>query len=309
MSECRPTDSENLERMLKWPLEAKIWMAQKRIKEFYDEFNGQVYISFSGGKDSTVLLHLVRSLYPEVPAVFLNTGLEYPEIKEFTKTFDNVEWLRPKKFFHQIIEEYGWPVVSKQVSQKIYDIRNTKSDYYKEQLLYGTKNPIAKLSEKWKFLIDKPYKISDKCCHYMKKEPSYRYEKKTGRKPFIGTMVYESNQRKQSWMNSGCNVIDSKRPQGRPLSLFTEEDVWQYIKENELEYCELYDKGFKRTGCMFCLFGIQYDDKPNRIQVLQDIHPKLHDYVLNRLGAKEILEDLGVPYEKDDGNFHFKNPS
>lgn len=67
------------------PLESKIEMSLRRIKEWYSENQGAVYVAFSGGKDSTVLLHLVRSLYPEVPAVFVDTGLEYPEIREFVQ--------------------------------------------------------------------------------------------------------------------------------------------------------------------------------------------------------------------------------
>ena len=79
------------------PLDLKIRMSQIRIKNWYDHWMGEVYVSFSGGKDSTALLHLVRSLYPKVPAVFVDTGLEYPEVRDFVKTIDNVIWLKPKK--------------------------------------------------------------------------------------------------------------------------------------------------------------------------------------------------------------------
>lgn len=81
------------------PLEAKIEMSKKRIREWYEHYDGDVYVAFSGGKDSTVLLHLVRSMYPDVEAVFSDTGLEYPEIREFVKTIDNVTWVKPKKNF------------------------------------------------------------------------------------------------------------------------------------------------------------------------------------------------------------------
>ena len=100
-------------------LEDKVAMTNQKIKQWYDYWNGNVYVAFSGGKDSTVLLHLVRSLYPEVPAVFCNTGLEYPEIVKFVKTIDNVTWLKPKKTFKRIIEEHGYPVISKEVALKV----------------------------------------------------------------------------------------------------------------------------------------------------------------------------------------------
>ena len=82
------------------PLESKVLMTERRIAEWIERFGEDgVYVSFSGGKDSTVLLHMVRRLYPNVPAVFVDTGLEYPEIREFVKTIDNVVWLRPKMNF------------------------------------------------------------------------------------------------------------------------------------------------------------------------------------------------------------------
>ena len=105
---------EDLKRMQAMPLEDKIARTKLLIKEWYEFFNGKVAISFSGGKDSTVLLHIARQVYPDIPAVFYDTGLEYPEIREHVKTFDNVEWIKPKKTFKQVVLEYGYPVVSKE---------------------------------------------------------------------------------------------------------------------------------------------------------------------------------------------------
>lgn len=102
------------------PLSIKILMTQRRIREWVTEFGEDgVYVSFSGGKDSTVLLHLVRQMYPNITAVFVDTGLEYPEIRDFVKTFDNVVWLKPKKNFKQVITDYGYPFISKEVSDKV----------------------------------------------------------------------------------------------------------------------------------------------------------------------------------------------
>jgi len=115
--------AQDLAMMQSLPLEIKVRMTQDRIRQWYQHFGGNVCVSFSGGKDSTVLLDIVRRLYPDVPAVFSDTGLEYPEIKEFVKTKENVEIVRPKMNFRQVIEKYGYPLVSKEVAEAIYYAR------------------------------------------------------------------------------------------------------------------------------------------------------------------------------------------
>lgn len=119
----------DLKQMQSLPLETKIQMTQRRIREWYDYWGGQVYVSFSGGKDSTVLKHIVDGMYDDVPAVFVNTGLEYPEIQQFVRNvkagkYDcfnaDVEIIRPGMRFGEVIKKYGYPVISKEVSERIY---------------------------------------------------------------------------------------------------------------------------------------------------------------------------------------------
>ena len=108
----------DLYQMQSLPLNAKISMTERRIREWVEEYGEDgVYVSFSGGKDSTVLLDMARKLYPDIKAVFVDTGLEYPEIRQFVKSFDNVDWLKPKITFKQVIEKYGYPFISKEVSE------------------------------------------------------------------------------------------------------------------------------------------------------------------------------------------------
>lgn len=114
---------QDLKIMQGWSLERKIRVTQTRIMEWYMRYDGQVFISFSGGKDSTVLLDLARRVYPDIPAVYVDTGLEYPELRDFVKTKDNVIWLRPRYPFTQIIEKYGYPIISKEVSDVINGAR------------------------------------------------------------------------------------------------------------------------------------------------------------------------------------------
>ena len=110
----------DLYQMQSLPLEAKIQMTKRRIQEWVDEYGEDgVYVSFSGGKDSTVLLDIARSIYPDMKAVFVDTGLEYPEIRQFVNTFDNVDILKPKMTFKEVIEKYGYPLFSKEISECI----------------------------------------------------------------------------------------------------------------------------------------------------------------------------------------------
>lgn len=121
--------NDSLRMLQALPLNLKVPMTQARIRAWYQNFDGKVYCSFSGGKDSTVQLDIVRSMYPEVKAVFSNTGLEYPEIQHFAKSFDNVDVVTPKLRFNEVVSTYGYPLISKEVAQAIYYARRiVKSD-------------------------------------------------------------------------------------------------------------------------------------------------------------------------------------
>ena len=115
--------TEYLKELQSLPLDEKVAMTKMRIVEWYEHWNGNVSVSFSGGKDSTVLLDIVRSIYPDVPAVFVDTGLEQPEIREFVRRFDNVTVVRPSMPFNEVLSTYGYPLISKEVSEAIWYAR------------------------------------------------------------------------------------------------------------------------------------------------------------------------------------------
>lgn len=367
--------NDQLKQLQALPLNIKIRKTEQRIREWYEHWEGNVCVSFSGGKDSTVLLDIVRRLYPNVPAVFSDTGLEYPEIKEFVKTFPNVTIVRPKHSFKEILTKYGYPIISKEVANTVdnasrwikENLTNNGGGYKDLELLYqkntwtprvcniqhgggadrewrklrglgeyaNTTKRTAKIlglldkqnnirecaegeksqysQERWAFLLDADFKISDRCCYHMKKSPMKRFQKQSGLYPMVATMASESRQRKTAWLKTGCNAFEGINKMSKPMSFWTEQDVLEYINVMGLEVAPVYGNllysngkyyfdGCQRTGCIFCGFGCHLEHEPNRFQRLKETHPKLYDYCM---GGGEYNEDgIWQPNNKGLGMKH-----
>jgi 3'-phosphoadenosine 5'-phosphosulfate sulfotransferase (PAPS reductase)/FAD synthetase len=274
------------------PLDAKVVLSEERIREFHDAMGGDMYVAFSGGKDSWVLLNIVRKIYPKTPAVFSNTGLEYPEILDFVKTVPNVVWLRPDIIFPKVIEKWGYPVASKKISRIIWDMR-TLPEIKPNQKTYYDKY----LTNRWKCLLDAPFMVSNKCCYYLKHKPFAKYEKETGLHPIIGTMASEGGRREEKYLEFGCNILSGKHPQSKPLSIWLETDIWKYIGKHDLSYSKIYDMGETRTGCMFCMYGVHLEGTPNRFQRMAKSHPKQYKYCIEKLGIGKVLDYINVDYK------------
>ena len=299
---------EDLKTMQNWSLERKIRVTQTRIIEWYQHWEGKVYVSFSGGKDSTVLLDLARRIYPDIEAVFVDTGLEYPEIKEFVRTKENVTWLKPKMNFRQVIETYGYPVISKAIAD--YACTAQKNPQSKTaKMLRGEFKSMFGGRGKYAYLADAPFKISGQCCSVMKKRPMKKFVKETGKHPIIGTMASESTNRRNAWLKNGCNAYQKSDPTSTPMSFWTEQDVLTYLKKFEIPYSKIYGDiiydevkkcykttGLERSGCMFCMFGVHLEKEPNRFQRMAVTHPQLYDYCINKLGCGKVLDYIGVDY-------------
>lgn len=296
----------DLRQMQSLPLKAKIQMTRRRIQEWVDKFgeNG-VYISFSGGKDSTVLLDIARKDYPGIEAVFVNTGLEYPSVREFAVSKENVTELRPEMNFRDVITKYGYPIISKEVSRHVGDVQKLGKDCFAYRTFDGSMEGSIYNKINYAYLIDAPFKVSSKCCDAMKKKPLHKANKK--KKPITAQMADESKQRLVKWTQNGCNAFDLKSPISNPMSFWTEQDVLTYIHTYNLDIADAYGQvvvkndgidgqinihdylgdyrecqyettGCKRTGCIFCGFGITQDKE--RFVMLAEQEPKLCDYVM-----------------------------
>lgn len=270
----------DLRVMQSLPLDIKIRMSKRRIRDWLDYYGEEgVYIAWSGGKDSTVVRHLVREEYPGAVSVFSNTGLEYPEIQRFVmaakKRGEPVEIFRPKMRFDEVIKKYGYPIISKEVSEKIRKARgNIRDGNYSLRLCqlgvmpeeygglkvderydyFGTAKGSLFEVKKYRPLLDVDFLISDECCWEMKKSVMVEYERNTGRVPILGMMASESKKRTQGWMKTGCNAFESERPQSNPIAFWTDQDVLQYIRRYNLEIPSVYGE-------------IVYSEEPEQIRM------------------------------------------
>lgn len=296
-----------------------------------DVMDGAVYLSFSGGKDSTVLKDILENtpgVY-DVPSLFVNTGLEYPEIQRFAMSQPNVTTARPEMRFDEVIKKYGYPVVSKSVTNCLYEVRKARQEGRKAEARekraageYRMKNGEKSRFnvDNWARLLEADFWVSDRCCDVMKKTPAKRYEKETGRKAIVATMAEESMLRHSQWIKHGCNAFEGSRPKSAPMSFWTEQDVLRYIKESGVGYCEVYGEivssdgendysatlieqplrctGCDRTGCIYCAFGAHLQKEPNRFQRLKKTHPKQYEYCL---GGGEYVDGIWQPNKQGLG--------
>lgn len=245
---------DDLYQMQSLSLDAKIRMSMARIEGWIDEFGiDGVYVSFSGGKDSTVLMDIIRNKmgYNDIPALFVDVPTQYPELKKFAQTWDNVEVVHPSISFMEVCEKYGFPLISKEISQYIYEEKiylsknhdkpSVRSKKLNGELIDKTTGELSQYNvPQWKFLLDAPFSISHLCCNTMKKAPAKKYEKQTKRKPIMAQMADESRARKQKWIQNGCNAFNVKRPTSNPMSFWTEQDILTYIHTYRLPICCVY---------------------------------------------------------------------
>lgn len=287
--------------MVAEPYEVKLERTKNNIRTFVDALGIEnVYVSTSGGKDSAVLVDIAKKLYPNIKLIMFNTGLEYQCTIELAKKQD-AEIMQPKYSWKKIGEEIGYPVVSKEVSERINQGKKTPNGIV--MAFFCGMFPVPNV---WLHFFDDKivdFKISKKCCDYFKKKPA----KETKLNPMIATRTEESRLRQCAWKRTGCNAfaLDYSSGKSTPLALWTSKDIERYIAENNVELSDLYTKyGAKRTGCMMCPYGSQYDG--HRFDMLKKLEPKRYEFFMNTK-LKEILALQGTEIESDIEYTFYKN--
>lgn len=276
-------------------LQSKIVQTKSLIRKAVHEFGiDKVYISYSGGKDSTVLSHIAKSMYPNILHLFANTTNEYPETIEHVKwekeeNDTNIISVLPKDSrgevwtFKKVVQYYGYPMFSKRVSNAIRTYQHALSARTKS----NSQDYISRNFKKYERFKELP--ISDKCCDKLKKEPLRRKAKELGLEcAILGILASESYQREKDWLEYGCNVFHQRKDnQCRPLSFWTDEDILDYINEYNVKISKLYEMGYTRNGCMYCGFGVQLESEgENRYQKLKKL------ILYNIITSSKILEIL-----------------
>ena len=321
--------NKDLQELINRDWQDKVGLTIAKLMEFYVRTEGNCYLSCSGGADSMVLYDICKKVEQmngwKFKVVFSDTGLEEPTVRATALSIPEVTVVRPEMSFLEVLTKKGYPLVSKEVSECVVQARRCLDNPNRERYIYrlekilgtakqkdGSKSLYNK--EKYKPLINAPFRISNECCSIMKKKPLAKVKEK----PIIATMTEESENRKTAWLKTGCNSFEGKVA-SRPMSFWTKQDVLNYIKYYDLKMADCYgevipvDKennptfeeikdhymfsGVQRTGCIFCMFGSHLDTQKggiSRFELLRRTQPQLFDYCMR--GGKFDNEGLWIPH-------------
>lgn len=250
----------------------------RQIVNKYGEEN--FYISFSGGKDSTVLSALVDMALPnnKIPRVYANTGIELNMIRDFVfdmaKKDSRVAIITPYTPIKQMLEKEGYPFKSKIHSHCVQLYQNDPSKkmwqgYTGQRPEYWHTQTCPKILM-YQFTEDNKLKISDMCCVRLKEEPLMNWAKNNKRDiAIIGIMKEEGGRRTQS---NCLQFYGKKLKKFHPLAPVTK--AWEewLISEYNIEICDIYKPpyNFDRTGCKGCPFALHLQ---NELDTLEKYFP------------------------------------
>lgn len=282
------------------PLDAKIAYAREVIEHALDK-SQKPCLAFSAGKDSTVLLHLLRQYVPDILTNYGNTTIEFPECVKFARWLRE-EWTlnyheaRPEVTFWWVVKEYGWPLMGKTFGVSGVAHKSSREQFFDDLAARGELNG--------QYAIQAEVPISSACCTFLKERPSQKLQKEQGIDlVFLGIMASESRQRLFNYLTYGELYYPKSQKvwKAHPMAIWTDEDVWAYIHRFDVPYATLYDMGYhdertgewihhKRNGCMFCGMDIRFPN--NHLAIMRHTHPKAWHTLMVRKGLGKVLLQL-----------------
>jgi len=324
------------------PYEVKVKRAELRAREYIEklddmELNAHVSV---GGLDSIVLLLLLRKIGIDVPAISVS-ALEDKSIQRIHRELGVIP-IAPGKSKVQILQEYGFPVISKKIAGRIETLQNPtdKNRTVRHAIITGecgaqghyAKNSRMKLPKKWleqfagyenenegvNYRIA-PFKVSNKCCLYMKEQPCDKWAKEHKSRPYLGLMASEGGQREEALTEHGCNYFGKGVIRSAPFAPFLRQDLLQLALDLNAPVPEiygtierrpdgtLYTTGAQRTGCSMCGFGVHMEQRPHRFDQLRVRNQKEWEFWMYRCvkdketgevyGWGKVLDYIGVEWE------------
>ncbi|MBM6828493.1 hypothetical protein H9X85_02445 [Anaerotignum lactatifermentans] len=319
----------------------KVKYAEIRAWEFYNECAARglnCHVSV-GGLDSITLFLFLQNIGIYVPgisvsyledssiqAVHKNLGIER---LQSTKKKDGTRWTKV-----DIIKEFGFPVISKETASKIELLQNPseKNKTVRHAIMTGEtgeyggfqKNSRMKLSQKWleKFggyendtegvAYGMPdFKVSSKCCYYLKEKPCEDWAKEHNSVPYLGLMASEGGRRAKSLKINGCNYFGKSTIRSAPFAIFNRQDLLQIALDLDVPVPEIYGKierkpdgtlyttKAQRTGCSMCGFGIHMEKRPHRFDLLRERNEKEWNFWMYDMGWGHVLDYIGVAWKDE----------
>lgn len=260
--------------------------------------NNKAYISFSGGKDSTVLHYLIDEALPgnKIPRVYFNTGIEYKDVLDYVrqlqKTDERIIIYNSNVNIPEMLKEKGTPFKSKEHANILSVYQNSGETlcvrkYIKKEP--STRKITCPKKLMYNFTPEFALKVSDKCCKELKKKPAQRYSKESGRPITItGMRRGEGGQR----YKLNCTVFEGTNLyKFHPLSVMENEWMEWYIQYRQIKLCKLYypPYNFTRTGCKGCPFAL---DLQHELDIMKELLP--NEYKV----CENIWKDAYSEYRK-----------
>lgn len=324
----------------KQPYEFKRRYAEMRAWEFYEECGKRglnVHTSV-GGLDSITLHVFLQTIGIKVPAVSVS-GLEDRSIQQVHKQL-GVITLKPYRSKVSVIREFGFPVLSKEIAGKISLLQHPseKNATVRHAIITGETGEYGgnrtgtrmQLPQKWLERFGgadpegaalgyraAPFKVSDRCCYYLKEKPSDDWAKAHNSVPYLGLMASEGGRREKALMMHGCNYFGESTIRSCPFAIFDRQDVLRLALELDVPVPAIYGRivrepsgalrttGAQRTGCSMCGFGIHLDKRPHTFDLLYERNPQEWDFWLNKVGWGEVLDYIGVEWRQTERQMSF----